>query len=306
MNQPIDQAGTEPAYAMPARRGRRRLGTLFALAALLGGLVTLTPFAAATASQPSGACADQSDSPTIPLVDGTNNLGLPLWLSIESGATSGAPGHVALCYATASPDDAKLIGGTAWVDVDPSSTYPVEYGHASDTNGAATANAAGDLGATYTFNPGGSNGGQELTVYIPFHLCTGNVCYPPGTVHGNEVGTTGVVVGTIEQTPAGTNGTSAAYRVTGVCITIDGVSVGGLCGADFDHAGITTTGTNPVTGDPATPGPCVVTVCAPSYNYVGTTGNQIGTIHVPIFGPIPVYGVHTCLYRDNASVECPA
>ncbi|HZI39759.1 MAG TPA: hypothetical protein VFF24_15745 [Acidimicrobiia bacterium] len=268
-------------------------------AALLGGLLALSPLAPAKAA--SEVCTDNWPSVSVQLVSGT--LGLPLWLGVESGVLDGQPGHVGLCYGTGAPGDSKTAGGHASVSVLPSTSgSTVDVHNWSDSNAAIGANVAVVSQPTYTVSPGGAGGGQALTFTIPVAICAGP-CHP-GTQPLD--GTNGVIVGTISPTSPPSGGTSASYRVTNLCVKVDGATVLGNCDAVvIGDTGVTTTGTDPVNTSPATPGPCVVGLCAPNYNYIGTTGNQLATVYVHGLGPVPVYGVHTCLYQKDASTPCP-
>jgi hypothetical protein len=273
---------------------------LLVVLALLGGLLALSPFAPAKAN-PSAWCSDPGPgNPHVQLVSG--DFGLPLWLGVESGADTGSPGLVNLCYGTGAPDDSKTLGGTLGVEVKPRSGGVDVHAHnAPDDNSALSNSVTVFSWPTYSVSPGGTGGGQALTFTIPVAVCSGP-CLP--TTQPAD-GQSGVIVGTISQAPAG--GTSAAYRVDNLCVQVDGATVLGRCdGQILDDAGVTTTGTAPVSAVPGTPGPCVVGACAPSFDSIGTTGRQLATLYVPGLGTVPVYGVHTCLYQENASTPCPS
>ncbi|MEA3077567.1 MAG: hypothetical protein QOF60_2475 [Actinomycetota bacterium] len=297
-----EDAGTPPVYPKSARpRGRAWLAVV-SLAALLGGLFALSPLAPASADSPSGYCSDPYESPRLQLFDEHNNFGLPLWLGIESGAQQGPPGLVRLCYGTGAPGDSKTAGGAVGVVVQPwSNGVSVEAGTGSDTNAANQTNAGAYAWPTYSLSPGGANGGQALSLWIPFAVCSGP-CQPSVQPADQP---SGVIVGTIQQAPPPAGGTSAAYSVTSLCLKVDGATVAGNCSEQISVGGVTTTGTNPVTSAPATPGPCVLTACAPNFTYLGTTRGQLATVYVPLLGPIPVFGVHTCLYRNDTNTVCP-
>lgn len=280
------------------RKRRGVLAVLALLAALASAVTPLTP-----AKATSGFCGDAWPNPHVQLVSGdVGGIDVPLWLGVESGALSGTPGHVRLCYATGAPGDNKTFGGSSYV------TLPVAQGNnytaagtESDGNAAAGATASASTAPTYTVAPGGTSGGQVLTFTIPASVCVGPCV--PGTQPLD--GTSGVIVGTLTRTPSG--GTSAAYRVDNLCVKVDGATVLGNCQGTFlNDTGATTTGTTPVSVVPGTPGPCVVGVCAPSFDSIGTSGRQLGTLYVPGLGAIPVYGVHTCLYQKNAGTTCPS
>jgi hypothetical protein len=266
---------------------------------LLGGLLALSPFAPAKATT-SGNCTDSWPSLSVQLVSG--DFGLPLWLGFESGAFDGRPDHAGVCYGTGAPGDGKTAGGFAeFYALQQPNGVSVNLRNTSDPNAANQVNASANASPTYSVSPGGTGGGQALTFTIPVTVCSGP-CQPTNQPLD---GTNGVVVGRIVQTPSG--GTSAAYRVDNLCVQVDGTTVLGRCdGVVLADTGVTTTGTDPTNTWPATPGPCVVGFCAPNYDYIGTTGNQIATIYVHGLGPIPVYGVHTCLYQKDASIQCPS
>lgn len=265
---------------------------------LLGGLLALSPFTPAKAT--SGWCTDASPQVSVQLLDG--DFGLPLWLGFESGVLDGRPGNVGLCYGTGAPGDAKAAGGYAAVLVTPGSNGAnVAVANNSDPNAANRTSLNAWATPTYSLSPGGTGGGQALTVTIPIVVCSGP-CLP---VNQPADGTTGLIVGSISRTPTSSGGTSASYAVNGLCIKVDGATVLGNCTSGLGDAGATTTGTSPTNTSPATPGPCVVGFCAPSYNYIGTTGNQIATVYIPVLGPVPVYGVHTCVYQKDAATPCP-
>lgn len=273
----------------------KRLRLLVALS-LLGGLLALSPFSPAKAN-PSAWCYDDVDHPSVVIFSGTY-----VWLAIENGTLDGTPGHVALCYATGAPGNPKTIGGAADVNVVPRSDgADVQFGNHSDTNSANQVNFSAYTTPTYSLSPGGTGGGQSLTFTIPVVVCSGP-CQP--TAQPAD-GTSGVIVGTISQTPTSSGGSSAAYGLTGLCIQVDGATVVGNCTTRFGDAGATTTGTSPVNSNPTTPGPCLLSLCAPNYEYIGTTGNQLGTVYIPGLGPIPVSGVHTCVYQKDSATPCP-
>lgn len=273
---------------------------LLVVPALLGGLLAVAPFTPASAW--SEACTDAWPQVSVQLVSG--DFGLPLWLGVESGVLDGQPGHVGLCYGTGAPGDSKTAGGFAQVTVIPwSNGVSVGFANSSDANAANQNNVSGYAWPTYSLSPGDTSGGQALTFWVPFAVCSGPC--QPGTQPAD--GPTGVIVGTIQQTPPPPGGTSAAYKVTGLCLKVDGNTVAGSCDSGLlGDTGVTTTGTDPVNAQPATPGPCVLSMCAPNYDYIGTTGNQLATVYVPVLGPVPVYGVHTCLYTRDANTQCPA
>ncbi len=277
---------------------KKRPGILVVLA-LLGGLLAVSPFTPAKAA--SEVCTDGWPGLSRQLVSG--DFGLPLWLGVESGVLNGQPGHVGLCYGTAAPGDDKAVGGHSSVSVLPSTTGATAGAHNnSDPTAAIQANWSAYAYPTYSVTPGGTGGGQALTFTVPVFVCVGPC--QPGTQPLD--GTNGVLVGTISPTPTDTSGISAAYRVSSLCIQVDGNTMVGDCSAGIGDTGVTTTGTSPVNAMPAAPGPCVLSACAPSYDYVGTTGSQIATVYIPVVGPVPVYGVHTCLYQRNASTSCPS
>ena len=273
---------------------------LLVLPALLGGLLALSPFAPAKAEW-SAACSDNTTNPHYQFLDG-DDFGIPLLLGVEWGVITGNPGSVAVCYGTGRADDPKVLGGIFGVNVVPTGNgADVKVINYSDSNAGIRPDNYNEAKPRFTLSPGGTGGGQVLTFEIPVKVCSG-VCYPTGDP---GLSTTGVIVGTISSTPAGPGGTSASYALNGLCVKVDGVTVVGNCTTGFGNAGVTTTGTNPVNTSPTTPGPCVLSTCAPNYNYIGTTGNQIAWLYVPGLAPIPVYGVHTCLYQKDASTPCP-
>lgn len=267
---------------------------LLVVLALLGGLLALSPLAPATATEPSGYC------PGTPLYD--ENFGIPLRVVVESSTSSYPWYGVSLCYGTNDPPETKVTGNYTYVHAHPQATgYDLYTGNASDSNGGLEANAHTQATPRYTVTPGSTSGGQTITVEIPVLICSGPC--QPGTQPAD--GTSGVIVGTISQTPTSTGGSSASYGVTGLCIKVDGTTVAGNCTSRFGDAGVTTTGTSPANTSRTT-GPCIAGWCGwPSYNYIGTTGNQIATVYVPGLGAVPVYGVHTCLYQKDTATPCP-
>jgi hypothetical protein len=296
-----EDAGTPPAPAKSARPRSRTWLAAFGLAALAGGLFAVSSLAPATADSPSGYCSDPYESPRVQLFDEHNNFGLPLWLGIESGAQQGPPGLVRLCYGTGAPGDSKTAGGVVGVIVQPwSNGVSIDGGSGSDSNAAIQANVSAYAWPTYSLSPGGANGGQSFSFWIPVGVCSGP-CQPSIQPADQP---SGLIVGTIQQTPPPPGGTSAAYTLTSLCLKVDGATVAGNCNQETS-VGAVTTGTSPVTSAPATPGPCVLTACAPNFTYVGTTSNQLATVYVPLLGPVPVFGVHTCLYRNDTNTACP-
>ena len=283
--------------AAAAIRPPRRITRLLTLLALFASLATLAPATTASATEPSSSC-DNGNTPTeIQLLSG--DFGLPIWLGVQSYALNGEPG-VYVCYATGSPDQSKTVGGYA--EVTTRSGNRVIVGNASDSNSGIQANVHVRSQPTYSVSPGGASGGQGVTFEIPVSVCSG-VCYP---TPGGGLATTGLIVGAISQRPA-PGGVSAAYSVTQLCLKVNGIEVTD-CGTTVLLPGATTTGNLPVnvgTGG-ATPGPCVVNVCIPSIDYVGTSGRQLATIYLPELGAIPVYGVRACAYQRDAQTPCPA
>jgi hypothetical protein len=231
----------------------------------------------------------------------SGDFGLPLWLGFQTATEPSGYLAVVLCYGTDGPNEPKPLGGLTHVTVK-SDGSSVSGGSRSDSNGGIQANAEAAAQPTYTVTPGGTSGGQALTFEIPFALCSG-VCY---SAPGDGVATTGLILGTISQRPA-PGGVSAAWTVDELCLMVNGIPVTG-CHTDVFLPGATTTGNSPVNvgtgGD--TPGPCVVGVCIPSIDYVGTSGQQLATLYLPQVGAVPVYGVRTCLFQGDAATPCPA
>jgi hypothetical protein len=274
---------------------RKRRGVLALLPFLAGVALAATPFAPAKAD--SGWCSDGWPSPiTMQLVSG--DFGLPLWLGFESYALNGEPGNVLLCYGTGAPGDDKTAGGYTAVRVVPTSNgADAKAENTSDQNSANKTPVKANTTPTYTVKPG-LLGGQQLTVTIPFTVCSGPC--QPGTQPAD--GQTGVVIGTLTRDQS----TFAVYQVDALCLQVDGTTLAGNCSSGPGKVGVDTTGTSPTNISPGTPGPCVLTACAPNYNYIGTTGNQIAWVYVPGLPAFPVYGVHTCLYTKDASTTCPS
>ena len=284
---------------LSARRRQYTFGMALMVTVLLAGALAFSPTTPAKAWSEN--CADGWPGITMQVVSG--DFGLPLWLGFENYALNGQPGVTAVCYGTGAPGDSKAAGGLTSVAVVPwSNGVSIGANNYSDGNAAVQANVSAYAWPTYYYSTGGTGGGQSLTFTMPVGICPGP-CHPSIQLTDGQ---TGILVGTVSQVPPGSGGTSAAYRVDNLCVKVDGVTVLGNCDGPFlDNTGITTTGTNPTNAPPSTPGPCVVSVCAPSYNSIGTTGNQIATLYVPGLGSVPVYGVHTCLYQKDASTPCP-
>ncbi len=267
---------------------------LLVVLSLLGGLFALSPLAPAKAD--SGWCSDGYPSPiTVQLVSG--DFGLPLWLGFESYALNGEPGNVLLCYGTGAPGDAKTAGGHTAVRVVPTSSgADAKVENKSDPNSANQTPVQAAATPTYTVKPG-LLGGQQLTVTIPVTFCSGP-CQPTTQPADAQ---TGVVIGTLTRDQS----TVAVYRVEALCLMVDGATVAGNCSSGPGDVGVDQTNASWTNISPGTPGPCVLGVCAPSFNYIGTTGNQIGWVYLPGQPAIPVYGVHTCLYTKDSATQCP-
>lgn len=295
MRNPIDPAATPPHHT-PARR--RTFGTALVVSALLAGLLAFSPFAPARAW--SEVCTNDWPGVSVQLVEG--DFGLPLWLAVESGVMDGEPGHVGLCHGTGAPADNKTAGGHTYVKVVPTSDgATVRANSWSDPNAANQVNVSSQATPTYSLSTGGTSGGQALTFKVPVVVCSGPC--QPGTQPAD--GTNGLIVGTVRQTPAPSSGTSAAYGITGLCVKVDGTTVLGSCDSGVGDAGLTMEDNCCMHLEPGTPGPCLLSVCGPSYNFIQTNDGHVMTLYVPGLTPIPVYGVHTCLYTKDANTACP-
>jgi hypothetical protein len=264
---------------------------------LLGGLIAI----AVPAQAGQGAsewCSDNMGNPgriEIPI------LTSPVTLGIEIGPPNGQgviPQHVHICYSTTptGSSGSELTGGNITVNPLNVGSNGVGVECIPDDNAqGVTVDCSGSTYPTYTVNPGGTNGGQVITVSIPFSICVGQCA-------NDELNTTGLIVGTITQAPAG--GATAAYRLSAVCVMVDGIPLTDCTNDVFGYTGATATGTSPT--NISSQGPCVLEQCLPLFgtSYVGTTGNQLATIW--LFGiPIPVYGQHTCIYQADAGTPCP-
>jgi len=280
-----------------AIRPPRRITRLLTLLLLFASLATVAPATTASA-EPSGTCSNGAGNET-QLVSG--NFGLPLWLGIQYVYGTTPRVNLITCYGTAAPDEAKLVGGYNYTRV---SANGVTTSNVSDSNSGVQPNLSLAVAAlpTYSVSPGGASGGQAITFEIPFSVCSG-ACY---TAPGGGLATTGLILGTLTQKSA-PGGVSAAYEVSKLCLMVNGIPVTS-CSTGVSLPGATTTGNLPAnvgTGG-ATPGPCVVGVCIPSIDYVGTSGRQLATIYLPELGAIPVYGVRACAYQRDAQTPCPA
>lgn len=168
-----------------------RRSRIVAVLVFLVGVLAVSPFAPARAN-PSGLCTDAWPQFSVQLVSG--DFGVPLWLGFESGVFDGQPGHVGLCYGTAAPGDAKAAGGHTAVTVLPTSNGAnVNAYNASDANAANQNNVSATALPTYSLSPGGTGGGQALTVAIPFTFCSGP-CQPSTQPLDGQ---SGVIVGTV-------------------------------------------------------------------------------------------------------------
>jgi hypothetical protein len=297
MTKPANLAGAPPLYSTPARNRPRFFGTLLGLVTLLAGMLALSPLAPASA-EPSGTCRDGSYT-EVPLVNESNNFGLPLWLAVESYHAAGEEGF-GICYGTGAPGQEKITGGRlyAYTWPPPESIRPV-VGHESDESGAVEANATAFAYPHYSVTPGGAGGGQELAFWIPLYACAEALCYPGAAGHPNEVSYSVLAVGTISQRPAEPGSTSAAYRVSDLCLIVDGINVAGNCGTDLGYTGVTTgpsAGPDQIVGVGGQNAPCFLnTVCVPSFDYV-RAGSELATIWVSGI-EIPVIGVPLCVYE---------
>jgi hypothetical protein len=281
---------------------RHRMVSITAAAGLVGlGTVGL-PAARALAGPsgaPSGNCNDGAGDEVkeVPL------LTSPVTLAVEIGAFGSAVDHVGICYSTtaegssgpeaAGGDVAYYIGPT---DSDP---LPIAVGNSSDPGSAVQATAGSFDSPAYTVSPGGGSGGQVVTVFIPVSVCASQ-CVAP------TLGTTGVMVGTLSKPHVVVGGTNQDYELTGLCVLVDGAPLND-CSSSLIIGGLTTTGTSPLNVEKG--GPCVGAACLPIFgdSYVGTTGNQLATIYLPVLGTaIPVNGVHTCVYHTPSTNPCPA
>lgn len=282
--------GAAATAVAPSRCRTRTLAALLVAAALL----TLMPVASASASH---ACNDGWGN-EIQLLSG--DFGLPIWLGVQY--LDDGTGASYICYGTGAPGSPKTLGGM--LRVGPTTGTGVHVRNWSDDNSALQAELSAWAQPTYTVDPGGyTAGGQEITFEIPFGICSGTACYdnPPG-----DVATTGFILGRIGKHYE-PGGISAAYYVDQLCLIVNGIEVTN-CGESVDLPGATITNNDPVnvgTGDD-TPGPCLVGVCIPSIDYVGTSGQKLATIYAPGLNPIPVYGVRVCLFQANSSTQCPA
>ena len=246
---------------------------------------------------PSDYCSDEYDRPSVQLLSG--QFGLPLWLALESGASSGRPGAVGLCYSTGAPGQAKTLGGFTRVTVPGQSGGLIVVGNEADSNSAAGATVLLLSRPTWTVTPGGTSGGQAATVTIPFAICSGP-CY---TEPGGGLATTGLVVGQLSQVPAGPGGLSATYQVDQLCLTVNGIQLI-RCSDGLKNTGVTTTGASPMNAGTGL-GPCLAGICIPGQvNYVGTSGNQLATVSL-LGVPITVSGVRACAYQKDPATQCP-
>jgi len=286
---PKHPGATATAAAPPSRLTRPLIVLLLAVA-----LTALVPVAHASATDYSGSCDNGIGTVEVQLLSG--DFGLPVWLGVQVGTGT----SLYVCYATGAPDSTKTTGGMlrVWPGYGDDGVYVRNY---SDDTAAVKANFTTYVNPVYAVTPGGTSGGQSITFSIPFAVCSG-VCYTPS----GGLQTTGLIVGALSQRSA-PGGVSAAYTVSSLCLYVNGIPVTN-CGTTVTLPGATTTGNLPAnvgTGG-ATPGPCVVGVCIPSIDYVGTSGRQLATIYLPGNTSIPVYGVRACAYQRTATTPCPA
>jgi hypothetical protein len=277
---------------------KRKALSLTAVATLAGAALT-GPIHAAAGSI---TWCNDGDSSTddVPLWQG--GFGVPLWLGIETGAFNGYPGHVAICASETPPGSTapETFGGGGFVNVDApyNGPYVFDAGTQSDGGAAVAANTYTDANPTLSVQPGGATGGQQLVVTIPVAVCAG-VCYPAGPP-GSGLGTTGAIVGTVQQLPPPAGGHSAAYQLTGLCLYADGLQdclSSPVVGA--------TTGTLPSLVVNAG-GPCLNGLCLPftGNSTIGVTPAQLATVYVPDMAPIPVDSGGVCYQSTTQSPPC--
>jgi hypothetical protein len=274
--------------------GRFLRGGLTTVVLLAGLIASAIPAHAGTGT--SGYCNDDVGGEVeIPIITD------PITLAVEIGTNDqfAHPVHAGICYSTTREGytGSELTGGFISIDADPQGSNPFAgFGCVPDDNTqGAEVNCNVRTTPTYTVNQGGANGGQVITVSIPFSVCVGQCV-------NDALNTTGLIVGTIAQQPSG--GTSAAYQLSSLCAYVDGIQVSPACSNGILSTGVTTTGASPTNIN--SQGPCVLEQCLPLFgtSYVGTTGNQLATIWIAGIA-IPLYGEHTCAYNADAGTPCP-
>lgn len=273
------------------------LTTAGALACLGGQVATVSHAAAATACDDGGG----NEYMEVPI------LSSPITLAAEVGdGYSLLDPHVGLCFGTNSEaanaaGQPELAGGAIFVDaLNPASNDGFSTGAAVlwDTNSDIRAGAVVGATPTYTVQPGGTGGGQTITVNLPFSLCVGPCTTNPGV----SPYTTGLVVGSLTQVPPPTGGQSAAYQLNSVCLYVDGVQVDCLAGPT---AGATTGGAPGLFI--ADGGPCLNSLCLPvtGNSTIGLSPAQEATLYVPGLNPIPIGTGRVCYQATSSSPACP-
>jgi hypothetical protein len=146
--------------------------------------------------------------------------------------------------------------------------------------------------------PSVSTSGSDLTVTLPFSICAGVGTCPTLSNPGTAPYATGAIVGTVSQTPPPPGGLGGVYKLSSLCVEVDGVVLPGTnCGSAINIGGVTTSGSAPVNTTPL--GGCGALVCGPGY--IGTSGSQLATVFLPgATSGIPLYGTGVCLYRAQS------
>jgi hypothetical protein len=276
-------------------RARVRRATIVAVMVVCGTLVGL-PDRPATAST----VCDPSYRPGTHQYLVAGDFGLPLWLGIDQtyagdNSTTG-PGYIRVCYGTGSPDNPKVLGGVVGVgrfdDYWGNHTLAFTEADTNATVSAPTSYAGADPRLRQWID---ADGVHFLGLEIGAGYCVGCSTYTPPTY-----GAAGIEI-ILEQAPAGPGGVRGAYTIYTACAHINGVWVVPCTYQHDQPTGVTTTGASPlVVGGP---GPCIEGNCLPMAGYVGTTGQQLGTLWVA-GTPIAVNGLRSCVYWASPT-PCP-
>ncbi len=277
---------------------RRLLTIAMATGVATTALAVAAP-AGAHAAGPSQYCNDGlgNEWREIPIITS------PVLVAIEIGS-DGTPlnPYVAVCYGTAPEGSTspQAAGGYVAVDANPYGNTPsVSAASVSDPNSAEQLNLGGGAAPTYTLTPGPAGStGDTVNFAIPVAICSGQC------LNANPaVNPTGLIVGqlTPQAGPAGSVG--AAYQLTSLDVYVDGIQVAGST-LEVGGAFVNTSQAGySLRSDPVN-GPCALSVCAPIYGYVDTTGTPLLTLDLPVTDQSLTLGAPAeCLYHFGGGCQ---
>jgi len=265
---------------------KRRILSLAAAGGLAVAFAVAAPAPAFAGTGPSQACEDRVGNDDVPIFVTTPvTLGVqvssPALAPVGLGGDGSSLEKVSLCYATSSYGNTtpETTGGIVEAQVLPGSFASLGCGADSNAYNPSTGGLAPSCAVVESAT------GTTVTFSLPFGVCAGSCVDNPIS------GTTGVIVGVLQEAAAPAGQVGGTFTLTSLCVLLNGATV--TCTSPLRLGGATVNTSNPLV-DVSPLGGCGALVCDPSY--LGLSGANIAVIYLPGgLLTVPLNGEGICL-----------